>query len=280
MIITCTNCATRFSLAADAIRPEGRTLRCSRCGHTWRQLPDGKTAPQAKPAAAPTAATAAPAPTTAPAAKPAEAATAAESHADLAAVAEPPSPVEAKPQGRAAQLRAEQRLVMPPPKPPRRPPSPSAGWGLLLMAIAGLGIGGYAARETVLEFWPASERVYAALGLMPEKIDAPAFLLRNVTTATEKDGDKSVVVVKGEIVNLTKRGQAVPPLRVAARDRQRKVLQEWTVDLGIADLAGDAAAAFTQRLDGPPPGAADLEITLQTTGAAGVTPRAAKPPGG
>jgi hypothetical protein len=178
-----------------------------------------------------------------------------------------------------AALRAEQRLVQPS-KPERRPPSPSAGWGLLLVALAGLVIGGYVARQTVLEFWPASERIYGPLGLMPEKLEAAAFLLRNVTTVTEKDGDKSELVVKGEIVNLSKQSQKVPPLQVAARDRQRKVLQEWTIDLQLGDVVAGGAVAFTKRLDGPPPGAADLEITLQNAAATDAATRAAKPPGG
>lgn len=35
MILTCPECATRFSIESDAIGPNGRTVRCSQCSETW-----------------------------------------------------------------------------------------------------------------------------------------------------------------------------------------------------------------------------------------------------
>lgn len=35
MILTCPECATRFSIESDAIGPNGRTVRCSQCSATW-----------------------------------------------------------------------------------------------------------------------------------------------------------------------------------------------------------------------------------------------------
>ena len=39
MIITCPNCHAKFSLADDALPPEGHDVRCSSCGHVWFQSP-------------------------------------------------------------------------------------------------------------------------------------------------------------------------------------------------------------------------------------------------
>lgn len=39
MDITCPNCATLFAVPDGAIGPNGRKLKCSQCGHLWRQMP-------------------------------------------------------------------------------------------------------------------------------------------------------------------------------------------------------------------------------------------------
>lgn len=39
MELACPSCATRFTVPDGAIGPKGRKLKCSQCGHTWRQMP-------------------------------------------------------------------------------------------------------------------------------------------------------------------------------------------------------------------------------------------------
>lgn len=40
MIITCPECTTRFMIADQALGDNGRTVRCSKCSHTWFQSKD------------------------------------------------------------------------------------------------------------------------------------------------------------------------------------------------------------------------------------------------
>lgn len=46
MLITCPTCATRYTVSAASVGPEGRKVRCAKCGHTWQQyrVPDRATA--------------------------------------------------------------------------------------------------------------------------------------------------------------------------------------------------------------------------------------------
>ena len=34
-MITCTNCATSYEVAASSLGPSGRSVRCARCQHVW-----------------------------------------------------------------------------------------------------------------------------------------------------------------------------------------------------------------------------------------------------
>ncbi|HIJ62604.1 MAG TPA: thioredoxin, partial [Rhodospirillaceae bacterium] len=62
MIVTCPSCETHFNLAPAALGPEGRVMRCARCGHKWHARPSAAAAvPAVTPAAAPAARAAAPA---------------------------------------------------------------------------------------------------------------------------------------------------------------------------------------------------------------------------
>lgn len=56
MDLNCPSCTTHFSVPDGAIGPKGRKLKCSQCGHTWRQMPpdaDGSAADAAIAAPAP-----------------------------------------------------------------------------------------------------------------------------------------------------------------------------------------------------------------------------------
>ncbi len=39
MILHCQNCDTKYATTPEAIGPQGRTVRCAKCGHSWFQAP-------------------------------------------------------------------------------------------------------------------------------------------------------------------------------------------------------------------------------------------------
>jgi predicted Zn finger-like uncharacterized protein len=46
MIISCPECATKFTIADGLLGERGRKVRCFKCGHTWHQMPE-RSAPEA-----------------------------------------------------------------------------------------------------------------------------------------------------------------------------------------------------------------------------------------
>ena len=52
MIISCPSCQTQFKVDEGRLSPDGKLVRCTKCGHVWRATPDEQ--PGAKFAPAPT----------------------------------------------------------------------------------------------------------------------------------------------------------------------------------------------------------------------------------
>ena len=39
MILTCQKCETRYSVDPNALAPDGKKVRCMKCGHSWAEMP-------------------------------------------------------------------------------------------------------------------------------------------------------------------------------------------------------------------------------------------------
>lgn len=63
-----------------------------------------------------------------------------------------------------------------------------------------------------------------------------------------------VLVVKGVVVNTSKREQPVPPLEAQLRTANGAVLTRWQFDSGIGALQPGASASFRTELQAPPAG--------------------------
>ncbi|MEM9590721.1 MAG: zinc-ribbon domain-containing protein [Pseudomonadota bacterium] len=113
-LIICPACAARYQIKA-AFPPEGRKVRCAKCGHVWQAQPAKAAAAPAQPAAAPQpAAPVPPRPAAAPAAAP---------KAPPQPAAAPPPPVPpAAPQAAPIPPQAPPPVAPPPEVPPQVPP--------------------------------------------------------------------------------------------------------------------------------------------------------------
>lgn len=160
MRIACPTCAAAYEVPDRLLAGPARTLRCSRCGTDFTlapaappeplaEAPHGEPPSDAPPAAEPPAAEA-PAPEPAPAEPPPPA---------------PPTVAEREPPRRAAPLTAPR----PPPPQVEAVEAPGRGMvGAWLASVAAVLAAVFALlvfRAKVMEFWPASERLFLALGL-------------------------------------------------------------------------------------------------------------------
>ncbi len=244
MILECTQCSSRYLVPDTAIGPDGRTVRCANCRHSWFQPPammDLSAATRAAayepeaPAPQPVAAAPIPAP---------------------AAPIEAPRAAESQPLPRPAMTRTfDDTLVEPRPqydafahRPPFKPrTNPARRWTAAAL-VAGcsmlLGVGAI--------LYSGAPGIAAQLGLpvgtaeTPLKFTGEAIERRDMGTGSE------LFAVSGTIVNPTGAAQPVPDVRVALLDAQGRVVYNWTVTPKQRTLGPNASVGFASgRTDVP-----------------------------
>jgi predicted Zn finger-like uncharacterized protein len=245
VIIACPSCGARFNLDPAKLLPAGRNVRCAKCEHRWRQMPEGTEEPAefATPEPLPpeppdepapqAAESAPPPPEEAETHPPSPPETAAEMAQSLAAIAEQVTGVrgeghaiseaaaKANPIARLARKTSPGPITVPPRMRPMRPAKRSSNLGLFLIAglVIGLLIAGYVFRGVISRTVPGADAVYALLHL---STDNPAADLEisdfHIDAHQDKQTGKQVLQVQATIFNLSQYPLNVPPLVLSAVD--------------------------------------------------------------
>ncbi len=148
----------------------------------------------------------------------------------------------------------------------RRRRADRVGWMALALALLIVVAGGLAARESIVSAWPAAARLYHALGFQMASNEAHGLRFRNVERRETVESGVAILVITGEIENISPELQAVPAIRVALLDADDRELHHWTFAAEHDALDAGGATAFTTRLTGPPQGAKNLSIRFAQNG--------------
>jgi predicted Zn finger-like uncharacterized protein len=189
MILTCTSCSTRYWADDAAIGAAGRTVRCAACGHSWFAEPGGSdVAIEPEKIAKPEPLTR-------------------ERVERLRRAAEQPGPAPSA----AAKFRAQQAERMR----RERARAAIAAWGATGAAVAASMAGMVVFRQDVAEVWPNSATAYAAVGL---DVNVYGLEFFDLAVQRENDGATPILLISGEVQNISREGKIVPPVRVTLRD--------------------------------------------------------------
>jgi predicted Zn finger-like uncharacterized protein len=225
MILTCPNCATRYQADAAKFVPDGRKVRCAKCGHTWHQP-----APEAEGSSV---------------AAPIEAAPVAEAPAQTLARPETPKAHEPLSVVSGGGVSSAWRL------------GALAGWAALIAVVALLAWAGIAFRQGIASVWPQTATIYSWIGL---DVNTVGLAFQDVSYRVVSEDDMPVLHLRGKIVNITGRELAVPQIRAALTDEQRRDLYDWKITVDAKKLAPGKSAGFTARLPSPPDSARHVDL--------------------
>ncbi|MCS6878566.1 MAG: zinc-ribbon domain-containing protein [Geminicoccaceae bacterium] len=225
MIVVCPNCGAGFRLDPVHLKPEGRRVRCSACGHRWTIFPEAPE--EAGPEGASPAVVATPQPAA----------------GDSVAAPEPP------PLATAPALGA----------PPSGKGAAIVGWLLvllLLLTLAGLVVG----RNEIVAAFPETAVVYERLGLPVTVRFGLEF--KNLASKRVEEAGIEIYVVEGEIHNSGGSRQRVPQIRVALLDGERKELDAALFAPQHEILEPGGITRFEARIADPPPTTRTFRVTF------------------
>lgn len=227
MIIACPACSTRYAVPDTAIGPEGRTVRCAKCRHSWFQEP-GPGLDSLTPEAAPPPVRkrspvpqAAPPPPPAPEPAPDRAGTAADAPDEPIPAPPPLRPAAAAPAaggGDVSQFEAE------PPFRRRRNPLKLWTWAAAIFAVLAAGTIVAVSYWGLPDWVPVSRPTFGAaqpdivLDFPPEQQDR-----HQLPSGAEYFG------ASGTITNTGSTAQRVPPILIVLRDARERIVFSWEV---------------------------------------------------
>jgi predicted Zn finger-like uncharacterized protein len=212
MILECPECRTRYLVPDSAIGPDGRTVRCASCKHSWFQSPPVL---------------------------------------DLVARAETPPPAQPEryvpPAADARQDDDEDydAFAHRPPFRPRR--NPAKHWTIAAIAA---GVAMIAGAGAIVSFGPGG--IGSLLGLSLAQDATPLTLIDNPIERRDLDNGSEMFAISGKVVNPTNSRQHVPDIRAELKDAQDRIVYSWTIRPEATTLAPRSSVEFNSaKLDVP-----------------------------
>jgi predicted Zn finger-like uncharacterized protein len=118
---------------------------------------------------------------------------------------------------------------------------------LLALALLGAAV---LFRANVVARLPETARLYASVGLA---VNLRGLEFREVSADLMEASRAGSLVVEGEIVNVSRSPQAVPPIETAIRDANGRTVYRWTSEPPAERVGPGETVRFRSRLAAPPP---------------------------
>lgn len=123
-------------------------------------------------------------------------------------------------------------------------------------------------KNTIISTFPSAEGIYSTIGLEDDSLGA-GLSINDVKSTRESIGGKDVLVVRGDVVNVSERIRNIPILELRLADTEGNTVQSaQSAPLKNEIVAGDKIS-FEIQLENPSSLARKLEVTFVERPAAG-----------
>jgi len=153
------------------------------------------------------------------------------------------------------------RRLLPPRPLPRKPSRKNAAAAAFVMAAILLVTAAISGRATIVHAVPDLAGLYAAAGL---PVNLRGLEFHGVRTTSEMQDGIAVLVIEGEVANITKHAVEVPRVRLAVIGGGGQELYSWTTLLPRSTLSEDEKVSFRSRLASPPPDGREVLVRFLT----------------
>lgn len=241
MILECYECQTRYVVPDAAIGPDGRTVRCASCKHSWFQEPALALELDEQDEVEEPSEQRAPAPPKAPAAA---------SPREPAPIAE--APVVAATEAARPPYTGYDAFAHQPPFRPRR--NPARRWTITAV-IAGIAMLG-ATAAIVSTGAPSATRA-----LFHPAVETPLRIVNRPVDRHDYNGNE-IFAISGTVLNPTDTRQAVPDIRADLRDAQKRIVFSWMIRPEATSLPPKGRVEFNSAKLDVPANAKDLVLSF------------------
>lgn len=106
-------------------------------------------------------------------------------------------------------------------------------------------------RQEIAEIWPPSARLFETIGLPVEALGA-GLQLQNVRSEKRVEDGITILVIEGQITNVSDRERAVPPLRAVTLGPDKTPVGDWSFTASHETLLPGEIATFQSEMREPP----------------------------
>jgi len=132
-------------------------------------------------------------------------------------------------------------------------------WSLVILTLVGIIAAAVVKRDMIMDRVPASTGVFDMFGLIPPP--GVGLAIQNQRNKAIQMGNKQLVRIEGDIVNVSGEAAVVPRMFGIIRDKTGKVLKRWWFKPPLPKLLNKEQISFTTEVL-PPEGSDTFVVTF------------------